>query len=177
MRSMTLTDTVLATQGRWLMAKLMPHKLIEGIRHHLDVTAPERSERVVNAIKARAKQLVEEDRDLAVDGPANGMLAMSAVVLTAYEELLPEFHGDKRRTILFLQHLFGEVFRRTMEVVVKALTRGDDPLASVDSAIRKSAAIFGSYFEFEFDDDPDVAEMRVSGACSTTSPRTTTRGS
>ncbi len=118
----------MAAEGRWLMGRVIPHQLLERIGRHLTVVAPERFDALVDAIGTRAGELVEEDRDLAVDGPAKGMLAMSAVVLAAYETLRPEFDGETGRTILFLEHVFGEVLQRSIEVVVSALAKGDAPL-------------------------------------------------
>lgn len=69
---------------------------------------------------------------------------MSAVVLAAFEVPRPEFDGDERRTILFLQHVFGEVLKRSIDEVVDALASGGDPLGAVDSAIRKSSVRPGS---------------------------------
>lgn len=97
-----------------------------------------------------------------VDGPAKGMLAMSAVVLAAFEALKPEFDNDERRTILFLQHVFDEVLKRTMEIVIEALAKADAPLDAVEKAMEQSTGMYGSYFNFEFErPDPSTFEMRV----------------
>ena len=109
---MSLTDKVFAAEGRWLMGKVMPRTLLSKIGKHLRTVAPGREDELVAAIGARAEGLAEEDRDLVVDGPAKGMLAMSAVVLAAFEVLRPELDGDERRTILFLQLFLGEAFQR-----------------------------------------------------------------
>lgn len=160
---MSLSEKLFAAEGHWLMGRVVPHKLLEGIGKHLTLVAPERSDELVERIGTRAGELIDEDGDLAVDGPAEGMLAMSAVVLAAFEVLRPELDGDERRTILFLQHVFGEVMQRSIEIVIEALTRGDAPLDAVESAMRRSSAMYGSYFEFEFErPDPGTFEMRIS---------------
>lgn len=115
---MGVSDRLFALEGRWLMGKLIPHELLGGIEKHLRVVAPGRERELVESIGARAKELTREDADLAVDGAAKGMLAMAAVVLAAYETLRPELEDDGARTILFLQHVFGEVLKRSMEVAV-----------------------------------------------------------
>jgi hypothetical protein len=159
----SVSRKVFAAEGRWLMGRVVPHQLLRGIDRHLTVIAPDRRDELTGRIEARAAELVEEDGDLAVDGAAKGMLAMSATVLAGYEALLPELDGDERRTILFLQHVFGEVLERTIDVVIAALARGDEPLDAVEKAMRRSSGMYGSYFDFDFDrTDPDNFEMRVS---------------
>jgi len=153
---------VFAAEGRWLMGRVVPRQLLRGIDRHLTVIAPDRRDELTEGIEARAAELVEEDGDLAVDGAAKGMLTMAATVLAGYEALLPELDGDERRTILFLQHVFGEVLERTIDVVIAALARGDEPLDAVEKAMRQSSGMYGSYFDFEFDRaDRDNFEMRV----------------
>ena len=49
-----------------------------------------------------------------------------------------------------------------MEVVVEALASGDAPLDALANAMQGSTAMYGSYFDFEFDrPDADTFEMRV----------------
>jgi len=159
---MTLTDKIFTLEGRWLMGRVIPHELYDGIASHLLVVAPDRTDELEEAIRVRAEELVATDGDLAVDGAAKGMLAMSAVVLAAYEQLLGELDGDERRTILFLQHVFDEALKRTMEVVIEILASGKRPLDTVAKAMEKSSGMYGSYFEFEFDrPDAETFEMRV----------------
>ncbi|MQA75354.1 MAG: hypothetical protein GEU88_13595 [Solirubrobacterales bacterium] len=159
---MSLTDKVFAAEGRWLMGKVAPRKLLDSIGSHLRAVAPGREEELVAAIGSRAEELAKGDQDMLVDGPAKGMLATCSVVLAGYEILLPEFDGDERRTILFLQHIFGEAYRRSIEVVIEALTKGDTPLDTVAKAMEKSSAMYGSYFRFDFErPDDDTFEMGV----------------
>ncbi len=145
------------------MGRVVPHQLLKGIAKHLTVVAPGREDELVERIGARAEALAEDDAEMAVDGAAKGMLAMSATVLAAYEVLLPELGGEEKRTILFLQHVFGEVLQRTMDVAIAAIARGDAPLDAVEKAMRQSSGMYGSYFRFDFErPDPDNFEMRVS---------------
>ncbi len=159
---MSLSDKAFAAEGRWLMGRIIPHRFLKGIGKHLTVIAPDRREELVEAIGARATELVEEDSDMVVDGASKGMLAMSSVVLAGYEVLRPELDDDGARTILFLQHVFSETISRSVEIVVKALASRDEPLEAVEKAMTKSSAMYGSYFHFEFDrPDPGTFEMRV----------------
>lgn len=159
---MTISERLIGLEGRWLMGRVIPHQLLERIESHLVLVAPGRESELTERIARRAAELVEEDAAMAVDGPARGMLAMSAVVLAGYEVLRPELDDDGPRTVLFLQHVFGEVLKRSMEIVIGALTSRKEPIEAVDKAIRKSSAMYGSYFRFEFErPDPDTVEMRV----------------
>lgn len=159
------SERALAVESRWLMGRTMPDELLEGIGRYLRLVAPEREHELVDAIRDRAEALIAGDRDLAVDGPAEGMLALSAVILAAHETLLPLFDGDGRRTILYLRHVFGTVLRRSFEVAVEALTRKDGPLDALDRACRRGFAMYGDSFDIAFDRvDPATFEMRV-GRC------------
>ncbi len=159
---MSLSDRAFALEGRWLMGKVIPHKLLEGIGSHLTVVAPGREDELLEAISTRAKELIAEDEEMVVDGASKGMLAMSAVVLASYEVLRPELDDDGARAILFVQHIFNESLTRSVEIVVGALASRKDPLEKIDKAMRASSAMYGSYFEFEFErPDEKTFEMRV----------------
>lgn len=159
---MSISDRAFALEGRWLMGKLIPHRLLEGIGTHLGALAPGREDEIVEAIATRAKELIAGDEEMVVDGASKGMLAMSAVVLAGYEILRPELDDDGPRTILFLQHIFNESMSRSVEVIVGALASRKNPLDKVEKAMQRSSAMYGSYFHFEFE-RPDEAtfEMRV----------------
>jgi len=160
-----VSDKLLAVEGRWLMGRVMPHELLKGIGEYVKLIAPGREDEIVDAIRARANELAEQYKDMVVDPPSQGMLAVSAVVLAANEELLPLFDGDKRRTLLFLQHVFGTILRRSLDIAVAALARRDDQLGAVDKACRKDFAMYGTYFDIDFERvDPATFEMRV-GRC------------
>jgi hypothetical protein len=158
-----VSDRMFEAEGRWLMGRVMPRDLLKGVGKYLHRAEPEREEELVEAIKARAKELVDEDEDLPVDGPSKGMLAISATVLASYEHLLPVMGGDDRRTILLLQHIFGSVMERSMEITFEALTDRDHPLETLDKACRKGFAAYGSYFDIDFERPEDSTfEMKVS---------------
>jgi hypothetical protein len=159
---MGVAERLMGIEGRWLMGRIIPRQLLANLDRHLALVTPGREQEVITAIRRRADEIIEADRDLMVDGPAEGMLAMSAVVLAGFEVLGPELDGDERRTILLLQHVFDEVLQRSMEIAVGVLTRGKAPLDRVDGAMRKSAAMYGSSFRFAFErPDPGTFEMRI----------------
>lgn len=132
------------------------------VEDHLKVVAPGRERELRAAIEHRYRQLVAEDADLVVDGPSEGMLKMSAVVLAAFEELRGVV-GDDDRTVLLLRHLFGEVLRQSMEVATKRLAGRKDPLDGAAKVLEQSAAMYGTSMDFEFERSDDVFEMRVVG--------------
>jgi len=141
---MSIRDRIMAADGQWLMGRVMPRDLLQGIGKYLHRVAPEREDELIAAIKNRAEELIEANEDMVVDRPAEGMLGISAVVLAAFETLRPEFDGDERRTILFLQHVFGTVLR------------------DYEKAVRKERPMYGSYFEMPLERlDPGTFEMRV----------------
>jgi len=158
-----VSDRMFEAEGHWLMGRLMPRDLLKGVGKYLHLAVPEREDEVIDAIKARAKELVDEDEDLPVDGPSKGMLGISATVLASYEQLVPLMGGDERRTILLLQHIFGSVLEKSMDVTFETLTDRDKPLDTLDKACRKGFAAYGSYFDIDFDrPEASTFEMKVS---------------
>jgi hypothetical protein len=152
-------------EGRWLMGRVMPHSFLEGLEDHLRLICPGRERELVDGIRDRSQDLFEADQDMIVDGPSKGMLVLSAIVLAAYEAVLPELDGDQRRTIAFLQQVFGAVLERSVELAIKALAHADDPLDTLDAGCRKTFAMYGSYYDIDFERvDPATFEMRV-GRC------------
>lgn len=161
----TARTTVFEIEGRWLMGRVMPTKLIDGIRGRLRTAAPGREDELADAVAARAEQLVADDTDMVVDGPSRGMHVLSATVLAAHETLLPVLGDDEERVIAFLQQTFGSVLERSVELAAKALRHWDDPLDALDSACRAGFAMYGDFFAIDFDRvDDDTFEMRV-GRC------------
>ena len=159
---MSIRDRIMAADGQWLMGRVMPRDFLQGIGKYLHSVAPEREDELIAAIKNRAEELIEANEDMVVDRPAEGMLGISAVVLAAFETLRPEFDGDERRTILFLQHVFGTVLRRTFEVTFEWITSRENPLDDYEKAVRKERPMYGSYFEMPLERlDPGTFEMRV----------------
>jgi hypothetical protein len=149
-------------EGRWLMGRVAPRELLEGIGRYLRLETPERKDELLALIRTRAGELEEADQDLPVDGPSQGMLALTTTVLAAYEALLPVFGEDQRRTILFLQHVLGAVARRPFEIAFEALGKREDALGAIEASCRQEAPFYGSYFRIAFDQpDADTFEMRA----------------
>ena len=69
---MAVGDKFLGAEGHWLMGRVMPRQFLDGVGKHLHHFAPEREDEVMAAIKARAEEIVEEDKDLETDGPSKG---------------------------------------------------------------------------------------------------------
>jgi hypothetical protein len=71
------------------MGRVMPRQFLGGIGEYLDLEAPERKDELIMAVRARAEDLADADRDLVVDEPSKGGLAISAVVLAASSSSFP----------------------------------------------------------------------------------------
>jgi hypothetical protein len=159
---MAVGDKLMGAEGHWLMGRVIPRQFLDGVGKYLHHFAPDREDEVIAAIKARADELVEADEDMATDGPGKGALASCAVVLAAFEMLLPLFGGDKSRTILFLQHVMGGVLERPYEILFGTLSEGEDALEKIDRACSKMKAVYPAYFEWEFGrPDPGTFDMKV----------------
>jgi L-2-amino-thiazoline-4-carboxylic acid hydrolase len=153
---------MLAAEAHWVMGRVMPREFLGGVGETLDHVAPERKDELMDAIGARAGELVAEDQDMATDGPAKGALAICAVVLASFEKLVPVFDGDKRRTILYLQHVMSTVLRRPYELFFGSLSKREDALDKIDRACTKMKAMYPEYFEWDFGrPDPGTFEMKV----------------
>lgn len=147
---MGLGKKILGAESHWLMGRVMPREFLDGIGKHLHHVSPQREDEVVDAIKARVAQLADANEDMIIDEPSKGALAISATVLAAYEELLPLFNGDERRTILYLQHVMGTVLHRTYEVTFRTLSERHHPLDKIEHACRKEEGIYGDGWDFDF---------------------------
>ncbi|HEX2371892.1 MAG TPA: L-2-amino-thiazoline-4-carboxylic acid hydrolase [Solirubrobacterales bacterium] len=159
---MAVGDKLFGAEGRWLMGRVMPRQFLDTVEKYLHHFAPDREDEVMAAINARAEELVEEDKEMATDGPAKGALAICAVVLASFEQLVPLFDGDERRAILLLQHAMGGVLERPYELMFGTLSERDDALDKLDKACTKMKAIYPAYFEWEFGrPDPGTFEMKV----------------
>lgn len=157
-----VADKVMELEGRWMMGRLGPHDLYDGIDRFLRLEESEKKDELLGTIRARTRELQDADADMPVDGPSKGMLALTAAILAAYETLLPLFEGDEHRTILFLQHVVGAVARRPFEIAFEALGRREDALDAIDAACRREAPFYGSYFDLTYDrQDADTFEMRA----------------
>ena len=124
------------------MGRVMPREFLDEVGKYLQHVAPGREDELLGAIKARAEEIAEQDKDLAVDGSSEGSLAICAVVLASYETLLPLFDGDERRTILYLQHAMGPVLRRPYDLMFSTLNERKDPLDKIEKACRKTVGIY-----------------------------------
>jgi hypothetical protein len=159
---MALKNRMFEAEGHWLMGRVMPRQFLDGVGKYLEVFAPDRKDEVLEAIDARADELVEEDKEMATDGSGKGALAISAVALAAYEKILPLFDGDERRTILLLQHVMGGVFERPYEVMFGTLSERKDALDKIDKACSSMMGVYPEYFKWEFGrPDPSTFEMKV----------------
>ena len=159
---MAVGDKLFGAEGHWLMGKVMPRQFLDGVGKYLEHFAPDRKDEVLAAIDERTEELVEEDKEMATDGPGKGALASCAVALASYENLLPLFDGDERRTILFLQHIMGGVLERPYEVMFGTLSERKDALDKIDKACSSMMGVYPEYFIWEFGrPDPSTFEMKV----------------
>jgi L-2-amino-thiazoline-4-carboxylic acid hydrolase len=158
----TVSERIMGAEAHWLMGRVMPREFLEEVGKYLHHVAPEREDELMAAIKARAEEIAEANKDLAVDGRSEGSLAICAVVLASYETLLPLFDGDQRRAILYLQHAMGPVLRRPYDLMFSTLNERKDPLDKIEKACRKTVGIYPAYFEFDFQrPDPGLFEMNI----------------
>ena len=162
---MGVGERVLGAEGYWLMGRIMPRQFLDAIGAYLDEVDAERKDELIAEITARAEELADADKDTIVDKPSEGALGISAVVLAAYEKLLPLFDGDERRTILYLQHAMGTVLRRPYEATFKTLSERDNPLDKIDKLCRSEGPLYGAGWDMTFDrPEPGTFEMNV-GRC------------
>jgi L-2-amino-thiazoline-4-carboxylic acid hydrolase len=159
---MTVGEKVLGAEAHWMMGRVMPRQFLDSIGEYLDLEAPERTDELIKAVRARAEELVDADHNMVVDEPSKGALAISAVVLASFEQLLPLFDGDERRTILFLQHVMGTVLKRPYQLMFQTLSRREEPLDKIDKACRKMEPLYGDGWDMTFErPEPQVFEMKV----------------
>jgi hypothetical protein len=81
---------------------------------------------------------------MVVDKPSEGALGIGVAVLASFETLLPVFGGDERRTILYLQHVMGEVLTRPYELAFKTLSERDNPLDKIEKVCRAEGPFYGA---------------------------------
>jgi hypothetical protein len=159
---MTVTEKVLGAEAHWLMGRVMPRDFLEEIGKYLHHVAPEREEALIAAIKTRAEQIADGDKDMIVDETSKGALAIGATVLAGFETLLPLFDGDERRTIIYLQHALGPALRRPYELTFEFLSERDEPLDKIEKVCSKMPALYGSGWDMEMvRPDPGLFEMKV----------------
>jgi hypothetical protein len=154
---------LMGAESHWLMGRVMPRDFLKRVGEYLDDAAPKRKKEILDAIRARAKELADADKDMPIDGPSKGALAISAVVLASYENLLPLFDGDERRTILYLQHVMGTVLKRPYEVTFSTLSKRDKPLDKIEKVCGKTMGLYGKGWDYDFErPDPGTFEMNIS---------------
>ena len=159
---MSVREKVLGAESRWLMGRVMAGDFLEGVGKYLHLVAPDREKELNAAIRARAEELAEADKDMIVDQPSEGALGIGAAVLASFETLLPVFDGDERRTVLYLQHVMGEVLTRPYEIAFKTLSERKNPLDKIDKACRAEEPFYGAGWDIDFErPKPDLFEMNV----------------
>lgn len=70
-------------EAHWLMGRVMPREFLDEVGKYLHHVAPEREDELLAATKARAEEIADANKDLAVDGKSEGSLAICAVVLAS----------------------------------------------------------------------------------------------
>jgi hypothetical protein len=159
---MAVSDKIWGAESRWLMGRVMPHKFLDGVGEYLHLVAPDREDELIAAIKARAEEIAEADKDMVVDGPSQGALGIGATVLASFETLLPLFDGDERRTIVYLQHVMGSVLTRPYELAFHALSERENPLDKIEKMCSAEAPFYGSAWDIEYErPEPGLFEMNV----------------
>jgi hypothetical protein len=99
---------------------------------------------------------------MVVDKPSEGALGIGVAVLASFETLLPLFDGDERRTILYLQHVMGEVLTRPYEIAFKTLSEREHPLDKIDKVCRAEAPFYGAGWDIDYErPNPGLFEMKV----------------
>jgi hypothetical protein len=117
---------------------------------------------LIKAVRARPEELVDADADMVVEEPSKGALAISAVVLAAFEQLLPLFDGDERRTILFLQHVICTVLKRPVQLMFQTLRKREEPLDKIGKGCRKMEPLYGAGWDMRFERPKfQVFDMKV----------------
>ncbi|QES54524.1 hypothetical protein DEJ51_09975 [Streptomyces venezuelae] len=159
---MNVIDKAIGAEAHWLMGRVMPRKFLGEVRKHLHHVAPEREKELIGAIRARAEEVEAADADMATDASSKGALAIGAVVLAAFETLLPLFDGDDRRTIRYLQHAMSPVLRRPYDLTFSTLNERDHALDKIEKTCRVMVKLYPARFEFDFQrPEPGLFEMNV----------------
>jgi hypothetical protein len=159
---MGVRERVLGAEARWVMGRVMAGDFLDGVRKSLHVVAPGREEELNDTIRARAGELAEADKDMVVDKSSEGALGIGVAVLASFEMLLPLFDGDERRTILYLQHVMGEVLTRPYEIAFKTISERKHPLDKLDKACRAEEPFYGAGWDIDYErPEPGRFEMNV----------------
>jgi hypothetical protein len=59
------------------MGRVMPRDFVKAVSEYLDQAAPARKKEMIDAIKARAEELVDADEDLALDAAGTRRVALT----------------------------------------------------------------------------------------------------
>ena len=146
---MSVREKILGAEARWVMGRVMAGDFLDGVDKYLHLVAPEREKELSAAIRARAGELAEADKNMIVDQPSEGALGIGAAVLASFEMLLPLFDGDERRTILYLQHVMGEVLTRPYEIAFKTLSERNNPLDKIEKVCRAEEPFYGAGWDID----------------------------
>lgn len=159
---MNAIDKAIGVEAHWLMGRVMPRRFLGEVRKHLHHVAPDREDELIDAIRARAEEIADADEDMATDGPSKGALAIGAVVLAAFENLVPLFDGDEKRTIRYLQHAMSPVLKRPYDMTFSTLNKQDHALDKIEKTCRVMVKLYPAHFEFDFQrPEPGLFEMNV----------------
>ena len=82
---MSVREKILAAEARWVMGRVMAGDFLDGVDKYLHLVAPEREKELSAAIRARAGELAEADKNMIVDQPSEGALGIGAAVLASFE--------------------------------------------------------------------------------------------
>jgi L-2-amino-thiazoline-4-carboxylic acid hydrolase len=157
-----VSDKLLGAEALWLFGRVMPRQFLDGIGEYLHDVVPEREDELMAAIRERAEELAEADKDTIVDEPSKGALALCSAILASFETLLPLFDGDERRTILYLQQAMGTVLKRPYQLMFSTLSERHNALDKIDKVCRKEAPLYGSGWDIEYErPEPGLFEMNV----------------
>jgi hypothetical protein len=140
----------------------MAGDFLAGVGKYLHLVAPDRAKELSAAIRARAGELAEADKDMVADQPSEGVLGIGAAVLASFETLLPLFDGDERRTVLYLRHVMGKELTRPYETAFETLSERKNSRDRTDKACRAEEPFYGAGRDIDFErPEPSRFEMNV----------------
>lgn len=66
--TVTVGERIMEAEAHWLMGRVMPREFLDEVGKYLHHVAPEREDELLAATKARAEEIADANKDLAVDG-------------------------------------------------------------------------------------------------------------